>query len=97
METQLEQAVNRPLRVLMVTGVYPTTARPHAGTFIQTLVEALRTEGVEVEVIHPAPGPVLWRYLSAIFQIWRKTYKGRVDIVHGHYGQIGRASCRERV
>ena len=87
METQLEQDTPRPLRVLMVTGVYPTPARPHAGTFIQTLVEALRTEGVEVEVIHPAFGPVLWRYLRAIFQIWRKTCKGRVDIVHGHYGQ----------
>lgn len=87
MEEQIQQEQLNPLRVLMVTGVYPTEARPHAGTFIRTLVEALQEAGVEVEVIHPAPGPVLWRYLIAIVQIWWKTRKGNVDIVHGHYGQ----------
>lgn len=87
MEKQRAQAIQHPLRVLMVTGVYPTEERPHAGTFIRTLVEALRAEGVDVEVVHPAPGPVFWRYLSAILQVWWKTRKDRVDIVHGHYGQ----------
>jgi teichuronic acid biosynthesis glycosyltransferase TuaC len=71
----------------MVTGIYPTEARPHSGTFIQTLVDSLRAAGVEVEVIHPAPGPVLWRYLTAIFQLFRKIWQGNFDIVHGHYGQ----------
>ncbi|MGH2506607.1 MAG: glycosyltransferase, partial [Ktedonobacteraceae bacterium] len=82
-----EQERTNPLRVLMVTGVYPTEARPHAGTFIKTLVEALKDAGVEVEVLHPAPGPVLWRYLLTIFCVWWKTRKGNIDIVHGHYGQ----------
>ena len=84
---QGEQPSPSPLRVLMVTGVYPTEKRPHAGTFIKTLVDALRKAGVEVEVIHPAPGPVLWRYLLAICQVWWKTWRGNIDIVHGHYGQ----------
>jgi teichuronic acid biosynthesis glycosyltransferase TuaC len=82
-----EQNTPRPFRVLMVTGVYPTTERPHAGTFIQTLVDSLRTEGVDVEVIHPAPGPVFWRYLQTIYLIWHKTRQGACDIIHGHYGQ----------
>lgn len=82
-----EKVKKRSLRVLMVTGVYPTEARPHAGTFIKTLVEALREAGIRVEVIHPAPGPVLWRYLLAILQIWWKVCTGTIDIVHGHYGQ----------
>jgi glycosyltransferase involved in cell wall biosynthesis len=76
---------NGPLRVLMVTGVYPTDRQPHAGTFIRTLVESLRAAGVEVEVLHPSPGPVLWRYLQTIRQVRRKA--GTVDIIHGHYGQ----------
>lgn len=84
---RLDRGVPKPLRVLMVTGVYPTEARPHSGTFIQTLVDSLRAVGVEVEVIRPAPGPVLWRYLVAIFQVFRKTWSGNFDIVHGHYGQ----------
>src|SRR5260370_26406282 len=89
MVEQWDQEAKTPLRVLMVTGVYPTAARPHAGTFIYTLVEALKAEGVEVEVIHPAPCPVFWRYLIAIFQVWRKTWRGNFYIVHGHYGQWG--------
>lgn len=84
---QKNQEMPQPLRVLMVTGVYPTPMRPHAGTFIHTLVEALRAAGVEVEVIHPGPGPVFWRYLIAIIQIWLKVWRGNFAIVHGHYGQ----------
>lgn len=83
----MREKLDYPLRVLMVTGVYPTQARPHAGTFVKTLVEALRVLGVEVDVIHPAPGPVLWRYVLAIVQMWWKICCGHVDIVHGHYGQ----------
>ncbi|MEO7018799.1 MAG: glycosyltransferase [Ktedonobacteraceae bacterium] len=83
----VKQEIATPLRVLMVTGVYPTEARPHAGTFIKTLADALRDANVEVEVIHPMPGLVFWRYLIAILQVWWKTYRGNVDIVHGHYGQ----------
>ncbi|MHB8596508.1 MAG: hypothetical protein ACYDER_06820, partial [Ktedonobacteraceae bacterium] len=42
-------AINRPLRthkpaslrVLMVTGIYPTRGKPHSGTFIQSQVDSL--------------------------------------------------------
>ena len=46
-------------RVLMVTGIYPTEERPHAGTFIASQVDSLVEAGLEVEIIHPKPGPVL--------------------------------------
>lgn len=82
-----DEREQRPLRVLMVTGIYPTAKRPHAGTFIKSQVESLRTAGVEVELIHPRPGPAWLRYLSAIFQVFCKTLRGRFDVVHGHYGQ----------
>lgn len=76
----------RPLRVLMVTGIYPTERKPHAGTFIQSQVASLIEEGVEVEVIHPRPGPMPLRYAYAVWQVFRKTLRGQFDIVHGHYG-----------
>jgi teichuronic acid biosynthesis glycosyltransferase TuaC len=77
----------RPLRVLMVTGVYPTAHHPHAGTFIKSQVESLREAGLEVEVLHPKPGPALLRYASACVQVFFKTLSGRFDLVQGHYGQ----------
>jgi glycosyltransferase involved in cell wall biosynthesis len=76
----------KPYRVLMVTGVYPTEGCPHAGTFIKSQVESLIAAGLEVEVLHPKPGPVPLRYATAALQVFLKTWKGRFDIVHGHYG-----------
>ena len=63
----------RPLRVLMVTGIYPTEERPHKGTFIKSQADSLMAAGVEVEVIHLAPGPLLLRYLRTITQVFLKT------------------------
>lgn len=80
------QATKKPLRVLMVTGAYPTPRRPHSGTFIKSQVDSLIAEGLEMEVIHPKPGPVPLRYASAALQVFLKTLTGRFDIVHGHYG-----------
>ena len=48
-----EQVEKKPLRVLMVTGIYPTEQKPHSGTFIKTQVVSLREAGIDVEVIHP--------------------------------------------
>ncbi len=77
----------RPLRVLMVTGVYPTESAPHLGTFIKSQAESLRAQGLEVEVIHPTPGrPSPARYAWATLRVFLKTLGGRYDIVHGHYG-----------
>src|SRR6266568_3948463 len=81
------QTIKQALRVLMVTGVYPTEQIPHAGTFIKSQADSLIAAGLEVEVIHPKPGPVALRYASAMTQVFVKTLTGRFDIVHGHYGQ----------
>ncbi len=80
------QVTKKPLRILMVTGVYPTEQRPHLGTFIKSQADSLIAAGLEVEVIHPKPGLVALRYISAIVQVFLKTLTGRFDIVHGHYG-----------
>jgi glycosyltransferase involved in cell wall biosynthesis len=71
----------------MVTGIYPTAQRPHAGTFVKTTVDSLVAAGCEVEVVHPPTGlPSALRYLIATVHVLVKTSRGRFDIVHGHYG-----------
>lgn len=79
------QVAKKPLRVLMVTGAYPTPQVPHSGTFIKSQVDSLIEAGVDVEVIHPTPGPVPLRYMSAATQVFFKTLTRRFDVVHGHY------------
>lgn len=73
-------------RVLMVTGIYPTKEKPHSGTFIRPIVEALRAQGHTVDLIHPGPAPAPLRYLWALCLVLYKTLRQRYDIVHGHYG-----------
>ncbi len=81
------------MRVLMVTGIYPTPGKPHSGTFIQSQVDSLIEAGLEIEILHPEPGNVPARYIKAALQVFRKTLSGRFDIVHGHYGLWCLASC----
>ena len=78
--------VKKKYRVLMVTGIYPTVRKPHSGTFIKPIVDSLRAEGHEVDIIHPAPMPAPLRYIWATMLVFFKTLGGRYDIVHGHYG-----------
>src|SRR6266487_5371904 len=86
--TDSQQQIARGLlRVLMVTGDYPTEQKPHSGTFIKSQVDSLIAAGLDVEIIHPKPGPVLLRYASAIIQVLLKTLTLHFDVVHGHYGQ----------
>ena len=81
-----QQSGKQKYRVLMVTGIYPTERKPHAGTFIKPIVDSLRADGHEVDIIHPGPIPTPLRYLSAAANVFFKTLSGRYDIVHGHYG-----------
>ena len=74
-------------RVLMVTGVYPTPARPHKGTFIYSQAQSLVEEGHHVDVICPPYSlPMPLRYALASLQVFCKTLTSRYDIVHGHFG-----------
>ena len=89
----IPQVTKHPLRVLMVTGIYPTKELPHKGTFIKSQADSLVAAGVEVEVIHPKPGPIWLRYARTIAQVFLKARTKRFDIVHGHYGQWCLFSC----
>ncbi len=78
--------VHKPYHVLMVTGIYPSAKRPHSGTFIKSQADSLLPLGIEIEVIHPKPGPWPLRYISAAIQVFTRTMSRQYDIVHGHYG-----------
>jgi teichuronic acid biosynthesis glycosyltransferase TuaC len=90
---KMKKSAEKAYRVLMVTGIYPTEERPHAGTFIKSQVDSLLEAGLEVEIIHPKPGPVLIRYATAAIQVFLKTWQGNFDVVHGHYGLWILAGC----
>ena len=77
-----------PLRVLIVSNMYPSAARPSYGVFVADQVAALRATGeVEVEVFHWDARRRPWRYALAALELALTTIDA--DVVHAHYGLSG--------
>lgn len=79
----------RRLRVLHVSGMYPTNERPHWGTFVASQVESLRARGVEIDLIHPRTGSAIYRYTRGAVEVGLRTLSGKYDLVHAHFGMWG--------
>jgi glycosyltransferase involved in cell wall biosynthesis len=83
------------MRVLVVTNLWPTPARPASGPFVRDQVEALRAiDGLDVELFTFGQGARA--YLQAARDL-RRRYRGeRFDLVHAHYGLAGISSLAIR-
>lgn len=78
------------MRVLIVTNMYPSPARPEQGGFVRDQVESLRRiQGLELELFafHPTGG--IRPYVSAARELRRRFRDERFDVVHAHYGLTG--------
>src|SRR3990172_2691849 len=73
------------MRVLLLTGLYPTPGRLHEGAAVARQCEALRAAGVEVDVLHGPPAGVGQRRRT-LEALRRAAARGRYDLVHVHYG-----------
>jgi teichuronic acid biosynthesis glycosyltransferase TuaC len=81
------------VRVLVVTHMTPSDARPERGAFVHDQVEALRAQrDAEVEVRQFPPGGI--SYLSAAWQL--RGAGRRFDLVHAHYGLSGWSALAAR-
>jgi teichuronic acid biosynthesis glycosyltransferase TuaC len=73
------------MRALVVTNMWPTSARPALGRFVRDQVEALRRIGsVEVELFAFPPG--LRSYPRAARELRRRYRDERFDVIHAHFG-----------
>ena len=83
------------MRVLIVTHMWPTEARPEHGAFVRDQVEALRREpGVDVELRKFPPGAA--SYLRAAWSLRGVASRDRFDVVHAHYGLSGWSALAAR-
>jgi glycosyltransferase involved in cell wall biosynthesis len=84
-----EHDVDRPLRTLVVTNLFPTSAAPTTGTFVADQVASLRTAGVAVELLHVPRregGPGVYRDLARrAVEVVERTSP---DVVHVMYGGV---------
>lgn len=73
------------MRALVVTNMWPSSARPALGRFVADQVAALRRiDGVEVELFAFPPG--LRSYPRAARELRRRFAHERFDAIHAHFG-----------
>ncbi len=75
-----------PLRVLVVTNMWPSAAAPMAGIFVAEQVASLERCGVYADVLHIDGGAGGWRaYLVGFGRVRDALRRGRYDLIHAHY------------
>lgn len=75
------------MRVLVVMNFGADDSAPQRGRWVKDQVEALREEGLEVDLFSFPPGKD--QYLPATRRIRREIRTRRYDLVHAHYGLAG--------
>jgi teichuronic acid biosynthesis glycosyltransferase TuaC len=73
------------MKILVLTNMYPSADKPASGTFIQEQVEALRQEGVDIDIFLVDGSVHKLNYLWGIFRLWGWLLTHRYDLIHAHY------------
>jgi teichuronic acid biosynthesis glycosyltransferase TuaC len=78
---------NRPVRVLVVTAMYPHPENVAEGIFVKTQSDSLSKLNANIQVdVLCLRGHRQLRYLSGALKVLFATLKTRYSIVHAHYG-----------
>lgn len=77
------------MRVLVVTNMFPTDDRPNYGTFVKSQIDSLREGGVDFDILYVRGYRGKWRYLTAMPKVFWRSFTGRYDLIHAHYGLCG--------
>jgi teichuronic acid biosynthesis glycosyltransferase TuaC len=85
-----------PLRILVLTNMYPTPAKPWWGTFVEEQVEDLRRLNVDVTVLDFDATDSRGEYLRAARRFRSLLRSNRFDLVHAHYGLTGAIAVAQR-
>ena len=80
------------MRVLFVTALWPSDARPWHGSFVKSQADSLEREGVEVEVLVVDSFRRRSAYAQAAATCARLALRPSHDLVHAHYGHAAVAA-----
>lgn len=77
-----------PMRVLVVSNMYPTSDRPLDGIFVKRQLEAVRAAhpGLTIRVCHIETTRNRWCYVTGMLKVRREVMRFKPDLLHIHYG-----------
>ena len=84
------------MRILVLTNMLPSSARPSRGVFVQEQIEDLRRLGLEVSVLVIDGSASRVNYLRSIPRVRACLGAFPVDLVHAHYGLTGAVAVTQR-
>lgn len=88
--------MNAPIRVLVVTNMYPTRRFPAFGVFVRDQVQSLRSLGVDVDVLFLNPRQTKLNYCAGPLRLRRRLARKRYDLIHAHYVFCGAIALTQR-
>jgi teichuronic acid biosynthesis glycosyltransferase TuaC len=84
------------MRILVLTAMYPTPARPEFGSFVRTQVRSLESAGADVEVMVIDGANRKLMYPRAVPRLRARLAQRRADVVHAHYSYAGVVAMAQR-
>ena len=81
-----------PMKVLMVTNMYPSPQKPHSGSFIKSQIDSIRREGIDVDLLYIDSKGKQYNYIKGWYTIFKKSWDRSIDLIHAHYGYCGMVS-----
>jgi teichuronic acid biosynthesis glycosyltransferase TuaC len=84
------------MRILHVVSSLPTRERPFDKPFVQSQIESLKRNGVEVDVINIRGNERALNYFLGIFKVRRQVSRIKYAAVHAHYSFCGWCSIFQR-
>ena len=73
------------MKVLVFTNMYPYEGDPSYGIFVKEQVDALRREGINVDVLFINALRNKLSYISGVFRFIRKCHRSEYDLIHAQH------------
>jgi teichuronic acid biosynthesis glycosyltransferase TuaC len=84
------------MRVLVLTNMYPSAAKPWFGIFVREQVEDLEALGVETGIVAFDGTSNRLNYVRGLRSLRGVARRCRFDLVHAHYGLTGAVALMQR-
>jgi glycosyltransferase involved in cell wall biosynthesis len=87
--TSVNLMSDKPLRILVVTSMYPTKEEPALGAFVASQVASLQKLGLHCDVLFLDVRASKWELLKGIGRVRNALSSGNYDLIHAHFGYNG--------